>query len=401
MDAPISFDAGDASPPDAPFDAGADAGLPLPPPVVTAASNLQMEASTFDSTRVAVSPSSLMMIDVLELDVSRTGIDALIGENGIQTLSLSQATVRALADVEMAGRLIGQLDASIMLLPVGSAPDITALRDEAIRLRDSLVSYRDTLITLFRSRLAASPPGVTLPAAYSETLFAEWTNQQMQINAVIERSATSGLATVQGVCPAAVGIAITYRVFDDESGLALITGQTNNGTFTVDVSPSSTRTIRIAIDPNARTVMSEVHCDFTITSQRTVRTAPQQYNNNPTLLNAHGAALAAFVTTQNDTQMARALGADPPVVDAVEHMLSLTWGVLSSVWAATETASTFLALPEDLERALRLFAYVDAMYTALLTSSNLSQAVFNSVRADLTATQTNLRTMVDTLRPLL
>jgi hypothetical protein len=383
-------DAGhDAGPRDAaPFDAGELA------PVEMAAMDVESELRELSTMYESIPPSTLASASTLEVDLSIVGIDQIIGETGIQTLVLTDPAVRALADLEQTNRLIRLINSAIGQLVGASEASLVLLQQQAMALRDALTVYHEELEALFRQRYDTGDGSAPEPI-HEEVIFALVTNQPWQLDAFVEGSVTTPNATVGFECPPAFPSTL-FDVLDVETGELLVSSETSAAP--VEVPAAGGKFLRIAVAPIYRVVGEGGTCIVRVRSPRVLRATPVHYADTE-IEDAFSLARGATILLL-DTIAARrtAGGSAPSTLDTCERIVTWMDNILGGIHAVGYDGIDFPIAIEDLERTLRLFAYADVIFQALIDSRELTGTIHAELRSDAQAALNYYRQLVLAVR---
>ncbi len=358
----------------------------LPPAVVTAATATEVKANEVEQQLDSVPMSDLQQEPVLDIELCVIGINGLIGETGIQTLGLSAGATRALADYQLAVRLLGLLDAAIADLPtVGTSAEVLALRTAAIELRAQFASYRDELLALYQMRRVDEP--LVAPTTISTHVAAHSLLVNIGQSARLVMVSDNPLAPVAGTNASLSWDCLslgTVTVYDFESGAVIVATRTGTtGNVVMQIGPAVVPLEIVA----APMLADPALCSFTLTGTRVLGAAPR--NLATTTLSSE--ALSFDNTGRVFASTAQSLGVDP-IVDSVRRQVALLHDVLAPlVGGATRSVPV-----EDVDRALRLHRYVDAMMGALLTSAQLTSVTYDGLRNVLSTLRTQAQQITRT-----
>ena len=397
-------DAGAA--PDAGRDAGTDAGIDGgapdagPPTLADRGTRLGEEIVALEAATEDVPMEQRLDGAFLDLDVAASGIDALIGEDGLMTLALSDATVRAFADLRQANILLAILDRAIAALEGRPEPALS-VRTQAMALRAELAAYRDAVAAVYRERLDAGIVGTPhLEPMLFINLELSATGVPVRLPAVIEGADPSQEeASIDAFCFGA-GILEEIEVFDEETGASLGSAIPTEGSVHLAVpvpfDAATAVAIVVSVTPPAPEGSFE-SCAVSVTTRRRLRAAPVAIapTNEPyfmALLDL-SAALDAFFSARASLELAGTIDASA-ILAATEH-LTMLLDLL-----APYRPSDMLPIPlETYQRSERQILYVRAMLDALVASEALAHADATGLRDALSAAMTAGEAILTTTSP--
>ncbi len=378
--APDGGGAIDAGPPDAgAVDAGssdasaADAAMvDGGPPSVQDLGATVMSDVTNVQDAVAAVPVMMRVGDAfLQVDVGTAGLNAIIGENGLQTLALSEATIRALADLRQANVLIDLLTQASATFGASSDPMEMAIHDQLVPLIASLTAYRDGLARLYRERLGV--PFVGTPVVqdmfYENTWFSV-DGTPNQIEFVIEgQSSAMASSSLDVICSDSLDV----TVIREDTGETLASDSGPDGSVTLDVPvPYDTPTaVRVTVTtPLVGGMWSS--CGASMTTRRSLQTDPVPYD--VTAGSPYMTAKMTWDTAVTDAETAYdatgTAGTPAAVLAVVQEELAMLFDLM-----APFLSSDALPTPvETIQRANRRMVYVAAMLDALAASPVLVAA---------------------------
>jgi hypothetical protein len=387
--APPSIDAG-------PPDSGAtDAGPPTP---ADTAEVVETEVVAAIAQRDAI-PSELRTEGAfLEANLVLAGAEAIIGEKGLGTLSLSAATVRALADLRQANVILRLLERAIAGLARRTEPQVIAYRMQLERVRDALADHRDALARTYLQRLAAGIPGTPIvrEAFISATVYG--TDVPARILMVASgRSDVTPSSELSVDCMVAPVPAAQVRVFDEATGEELGSASDPDGLvqLTVPTPFDETRAIAIEIEGAGRTEESYGQCYASLGTRQLLREPPIDFTAVPlTYFEARSSYFEQQAQVAMDTFTLRGRGivTDSALVsvDAWATILNDTVALLLPVESD--------ALPvENVERIRRELQYVRAMTAELVSSAHLADPMADGLRLSIAAMMDAADAMVGAL----
>jgi hypothetical protein len=344
-----------------PRDAGTDGGLVDGGPPTPMRVGLEVEANLSETLALRDAIPMDMRLDgaFMSLDIAASGIDALIGEEGLQTLSLSDETVRAFADLRQTNTAIAFLDNSIAGFASSADPAVIALRDSATVLRATLVRYRDALVTLYRDRLAAGIVGSpVVRETFTETQSTFGTGSATRL-AFAAEGRSAGMPDAQLTVACGQPDMPMVRVFDETTGAMLAEGTSlEMVSLTIPLSYDTTTMLGVEIR-GLIPAMSFPECQVLLATRRRLRTTP-----TPVSIDNAAFFQAALDYQSNLSSVASGLffggfGAfDPTVLEAAARAVT----VLNDLVAPLLVDELVEVPAETLQRIRREHIYVAAMY---------------------------------------
>jgi hypothetical protein len=348
----------DAGPPP---DAGVDSGIPES--THTAAMETESELTDVTVALADVPPAELASSTFVNLEAAMAGIDHIIGETGIQTLSYESGH-RALADLEMVSRLLSLLGTTIDELAVVVDPSVQLVHTETVQLRDALRVYQAELVDLYNQRFGSEIAPV-FPRTYPQhqRIFALGVDPTMGFVAENDTLAPDGTALLEWGCSATPPNGMA--VIDDDTGAgnlynlipAEIPLDLTRETFPL-------RITAVGLPPGAAPALES--CDVTLTSFRLVSDEPIPLSGVEIVTTAmeYQAALEAFLV-----QFFNA-GA-PPMAMALVRQVGMLSDVLAPLLAILAGPGPTVA-PDDLYRLSRLYVYAAQMLATLTLNDQLA-----------------------------
>jgi hypothetical protein len=371
-----SMDAGapDAAPPDAGPDAGPDPAMldAGPPPVSELGADVMANLGTLE-TAVSGVPAEMRLDGAfLDIDVGSAGVNAIIGETGLMTLALSDATVRALADLQQCNAVLDILDSAHDALSDAIDPSLVAVRDQLTTLIDSLTAYRDGVARLYRERLDAGIIGTPVVIdPFSERLNVRTTGSPLHLRYVIEgASASMESASLELSCFADDPVTVT--VVQEDTGAELATA--SGAGFVPELSVPAPFDTPTAVDVIIETTPSSgvwEGCNAWMTSRRSLRADPviidmsQGGSFAMAIADWHGAvsyADSTYLTAVTDAVIPAS------TLTAVRDQIAMLFDLVASI-----TPDKGAALPlETIQNVSRRMVYVAAMFDAMVASPALA-----------------------------
>lgn len=382
------FDAG----PDGPVDAGVDAGPATPHEMVMESAAEVMGGVTDLTTAVDAVPME-MRIDgaFLDLDIGGTGIAAIVGEDGLMTLSLSPETARAYADLHTGRVLLELLDRAILALEGRSDPAVMAVRTQAQNLRASLLGYVEAVALLYRERLDLGIAGtpIVVDPYYGVQAFLR-TGRPTRLTFPIEAaSASPAEVMVEVICGTDT---VDVQIANEETGV-VVSSASGPGTVSFTVgAPFDETAIYAMIVSTPAPVEGYEECLASLTGRRRLRVAALPMTFGPMYLAALTDYRTHYANLSFEVQMLRGGGSDPSVLDAAEA-LAQQIADLAAPLIASDAGDHAV---EDIERIEREMVYVGLMVDAASTSSHLSGFAtliteLGNLRADVLALLATIR----------
>ncbi|MFK7984853.1 MAG: hypothetical protein AB8I08_02405 [Sandaracinaceae bacterium] len=391
------LDAGpvDAGPGDAGSDAGpSDAGPPTP---VLVAMEVMAARTALDSAVDDVPVEMRVDGAFSNLDIGAAGLDALIGEDGLETLALSDATVRALADVHTANIIIDRLDSAIAALD--GRPSVAAVRTQTLALRDRTTDYRDALALVYQTRLAAGIVGSPVVEAAHISNFLTLANSTASRLLVVIEGATAGdaNASFQVECfPSEGTVDFTLDVRAVETGTSIAsTSGSDSATLMVPAAFDEVTAVEVEFQADTPSTMGFTEqCGLSVTSRRRLRLAPVDVPTVDVDFSMAFDAYSMAVLNAEDEILALENSEDPgldlSVLAAAGDAIMLYRNLVAAL-----VASDLLPIPvEHYQRIARQAVYVRAMIDALLASDPFAPALYSDLRADIASAMTQAEAMI-------
>lgn len=385
---------GDAGPGDAgPADASADAG---PPSIMDLGDMAGTAAVALDAAIEAVPMAMRVDGSLLDLELTSAGIAALVGEDGLRSLALDDATVRAQADLHQTDALLAALQRAIDGLASRVEPEIVAVRDRAVGVQTQLTAYRDALRALFRERvgLFVGTPVVADGVFLNQELYATGTTNR--IPEVVE-GRTSGTPDTQVDVFCFVSLPIDMTIVNAETGATLGTASgMDSVSSTIAVPFDDVTLIEILVDVPGDPMGLYQNCGVSVNTRRRLRAAAVGIDGaNMAYFDALLAFNGALSSAGMEAEILRVGTLDSGVVDTVvAHITRVTDLV------APFLSSDYLPIPvETYQRIQREAVYVRAMIAALTGSEALAPAAASTLRTALTDLMTAVDTMIAAVSP--
>jgi hypothetical protein len=380
---------------DAGVDAGRDSGVPAS--AVVAAEMTESEAAEVETLEAALPPDDLDTAPFATLDACLTAIDHIIGETGIQTLTLSDGAVRALADYHVAGRVWMILAGVSRPLSLSADPDLMALAVAIEELRTALSAYRDEVYALYVERRDAEPLFTPVRMVYATKHTAVTTGRALRFEMLTD--------FVPGGAPASANVSVDCTGALMPATASLI--EQDPGDATTSLSPSGAATVvpipvtrpttlwRVQLDGAARTVATLSTCTVTLETFRSLRAAPRQLTSTAlaAAIDDYELAIGAY-----HQELSTAQGIDAARAYSVEELINLMNDLIAPLMTPLDLDTVPLLAFEDTDLVYRMHRYVDEMLTRVLASPQLASLPALVARAG--ELQAAVQAIVDASRSL-
>jgi hypothetical protein len=394
MDAGQDEDAGvDAGPFDAGVDAGPFDGGPLPPSMTGPLVETELTEAT---TLVGAIPMQERIDEgaFVTVDLATSGIDALVGEEGLDTLSLTDPAVRAWADLRMCGVLVTLLDRSISTL--SDLPAYATLSSQLTSLRGRLVDHCDAVARLYVERRDLGVPGTTSDFdsfTEDQRVYGVGGTARLAFAAEALQAPTAFNQLTVG-CESLTAPMLEARVIDATTGAHMGSGgpaadtvslSVDNTLLAVDV----TSLLDVQVDGIAPIDGTFRYCTASLSTRRRLRTAPLDpmvaSNYFGAITNVESSlASVGFALYSAETELGTAAA---EVLVHVQIMMDLVGALMSGS----------LRIPlETLERIEREQMYVELMTLALLASPAMNDSTDTTV-SEVGGAVRELATTIDAL----
>jgi hypothetical protein len=333
----------------------------------------------------------------IETDIAIVGIDAVIGEKGLGTLSLTDAAVRALADLRHSNVLLAVLDRAIDGFAAAEDPREVDLRAQLGALHLSLAAHRDALARLYVARSAVLPGGLVVRDSFFETMTAFGTGVPARLAMVAEGiDAEEPVASISIECFFGTP-SLEVSVVDLATGaeLASFGPEPSPAVIPLVIPFDESSILEVVVTGIPRGPMEYLDCGVQLSSRRRFRTAPIMVNaENAAYFNARNDFLSQQFSLANEVALQRSgTVIDASVLDAVDAH----FGTLADLVATFLSSETNEIPVETLERIEREARYVSLMTASLVASPPLAVTEATPIRNLITALSDAIDAMIAAL----
>lgn len=268
----------DAEVPDADVDGG------TPDPLAAALDDARGAATDAEAAQAALDPSVTSGLELVQLGLAQTRVDAIIGEKGTSlissvdgiigekgaTLALRTSAAAIAVLLRQLKQAADEIAAVQDVLP--ATPALAALRTALDAEIATLIALHTELLLRFDELVAldASLPGVEEPS-YVDARSLHTMPEQSYVHAILEASATDTDGSVSVVCPGGTTAPLEVTVSDERGGGAPLVMGTGAGPHSFVLTADVPTLLRVDF-----TLMGVPHtqCDVEVRGRRHFRAAP-------------------------------------------------------------------------------------------------------------------------------